>query len=110
MKISLLALVLACASLMLSFAALGEARDTYRDVDPAIATYNELSVRMNEAIAGYNQAGADYNRIAAEYDAQRLELNAAVDSYNRVIAGYEAQVAWFDRFREEVERELGHSI
>ena len=110
MRLTWVALLLACTSLILSFAALGEARDTYRDVDPAIATYNELSVKMNEAIAGYNQAGAEYNRIAAEYEAQRLEFNAAVAAYNDVVAQYNEQIEWFDRLRVEMERELGHSL
>lgn len=110
MKIPWLALLLAAAALILSFAGLGESKDTY-------AEYNRLVDLMNEAIDGYNEAGAELNRVAAAYESQRLEFNAAVDAYNEVIVEYNAQIVeynaqmeWLDRLRVEVERELGHPL
>ena len=110
MKTAWFALLLAAAALILSFAALGGSRDTYGEVDQAVTKYNELVDSMNEAIAGYNEVGAELNRILAAYESQRLEFNVAVDAYNDVITDYNAQMEWFERLREEVERELGHPL
>ena len=102
-KVAWVALLLASAALILAFASFGESRDTYGELDAAVAKYNDLVGDMNAAVEGFNE-------VAGLYEAQREDFNAAVAAYNGVIESYQEQLEWWDRFRAEVERDLGHSL